>query len=126
MGWGLLIKNVYLNRVSKDKLAANIKNTEHLIQNIEIELIALAASTSKDITVGEDRSEPRHIYVAREVRELLTEYKESSGLLYLMYQAADSYEPDIELIELGFIARLKRWWKKEKDPLLPKEIEDDT
>ena len=53
MAWGLIIPEVYLNRVHKDELESKIEESNSYIQSMKEEMIALMAATPRDIK-GED------------------------------------------------------------------------
>lgn len=77
MSWGLIINNVYLNRVATGELPDVIEASRACHEDVVRRLIALAASPPH--TVEEDGEKIEwHDYVRREITLLLDEHEEQA------------------------------------------------
>ena len=95
MGWGLIINNVYVNRIRKDDIEPKIYECEKSIQYCHENLVALASACPRDIKDGDDMITWEE-HVLRETERLVDEIVESAQLLNLLYIAKEADDKDIE------------------------------
>ena len=89
MSWGIEF-TAYLSRVSKDRIDAEIEETEALIRQEEHTLHALAACSPFDAKDSEGNSWDWFEYVAMKVNQATESLGELHSKLGLLYQAKDS------------------------------------
>ena len=70
MSWGMIIKNVFVSRRTKDRIESDIIELKDNIEYYRQKLLILASSSPIDITSGSDTI-PWCDYVLTEVNELV-------------------------------------------------------
>ena len=71
MGWGLIINQLYLSRISKSTLEENKEDEEQYARSLENELIALSSYTSQVYRDSDEVEHPLVEWVIRRVPEIV-------------------------------------------------------
>lgn len=70
MGWGTILKEVYVSRVSPNEVEIRMEEEESLITMYRDDLMMLAAATPREVNDG-DSVEPWEDYASRRVGEAI-------------------------------------------------------
>ena len=89
MGWGLIIKDVYVNRVRKDQLPDKIEETKEMIEHLEDGIKALAFGQPRDVQSEGGQFTPWEDYAPPALRDILDGLKDMYIKQYLYELAAD-------------------------------------
>lgn len=95
MGWGTVVNNVYLSRISAQGAESEQESEEQLIQMYRDELMILAASTPRDIK-DEDGTEQWEYYIRRRVAEIIEGLRESCIKCYQLSLIVNAAPEDLE------------------------------
>lgn len=90
MGWGIIINNVYLNKVTKNELPGVIEECELDIRNIREKIMILAASTPRQVEEIDWTD-----YIHREITDLMSEYEDTCIKLHLARIALENPQDTI-------------------------------
>lgn len=94
MGWGLIIKNVYLSRVRKEEVKDVIETCDKDIQHAKERILMLAAAGPGLAPRGEQEEDPM-TYVHSEVEQAVSEIEDAAVKRFLCHVADDNPE-DVE------------------------------
>lgn len=81
MGWGTILKEVYINRVSPNEVEIRMEEEESLITMYRDDLMMLAAATPREVNDG-DSVETWEDYASRRVGEAINGLMESAVKRY--------------------------------------------
>jgi len=95
MGWGLILKHVYINKIRKNEIEHKIKECESMIEYCQKNLIALASASPRDVKINNETITWEE-HVLTETERLVDEIRENESLLNLLYIAQESNGDDIE------------------------------
>ena len=98
MGWGLILKEVYLSRIRKSELEDTLEENNKIIRMYEDELIALAVYIHPSIKDGEQDGEEVSLvdYAPTKIRNITEALCELYNKNYLIQIAIDNPEDIIE------------------------------
>jgi len=103
MGWGLVINEIYLSRVTRNELDERIEDEKDTIQDLRDRLMILAAATPRDIKILEgppggfgSSLETWEDHVKREINGILKDLADANWQLRLMEIAKDNPEDVVE------------------------------
>lgn len=94
MGWGTILKEVYINRVRPDDVERFMEEEESLIQMYRDDLMMLAAATPREVNDG-DSIEPWEDYASRRVGEAIKGLMESAVNQYQLNLIKEADPNDI-------------------------------
>jgi hypothetical protein len=90
MGWGLILNNVYLNRVRKDDLLKEKQENEDYLNSLKLQICNAVAYTNPIISYGQNEDMSLLNYASFEIPNLLGEITETSFRLALINFAIDN------------------------------------
>lgn len=93
MGWGIVIKDVFLRGHTKDRLESEIEDSERYLEFLEKRIIAWGAGTP-NILITDDEETDLTNFLVREISDLLEQYKEESVNLHMMRLALENESYD--------------------------------
>jgi len=95
MGWGTVVKEVYLSRMSKQNAESNLEDEQGIMQMFRDELMILAAASPRDVK-DQDGWEQWEYYIRRRVSEIYDGLIDSAVKCY-QYQLLIEADPkDLE------------------------------
>ena len=92
MGWGLIINNVYLNRVTKDRLETVVEESEEMIKYCKEKLLAMACYTHPTVKNEEGQEENIMDYSVSEINQIFEELGSEIVKLHLASIAIENPE----------------------------------
>ena len=92
MGWGLMINNVYLSRVTTKGLPELVDECKRMALDARKRLLTLAASTPHTVDDGDGNKIEWHEYVIGETDRILDQLEEDIIKGYLAELARDNPE----------------------------------
>ena len=91
MGWGLIINNVYLSRVTKPELDEVIDDAKRTLSSAKERLLMLAAATPQPQPTGHaDEIVDWFNYIQREINEIFEDVQEHTIRKHLAEIAKDN------------------------------------
>lgn len=89
MSWGIIVKEVGLIGVRIKDIDSEIEEQESILRMYEDDLMSLTSASARDVK-RDDGLIAWEEYTPYRTREILTELKETSNRLYLLYIAKES------------------------------------
>lgn len=93
MGWGLIIKDVYFNKVTKNDLPDVLEDADESIKTARERILILAASTPRSVASGEENYNiDWNEHIRTEVDDIMEDLEDQIIRRYLARQCMDSPE----------------------------------
>ena len=96
MGWGSIVKEVYIGRVYKKDIHWKLEETNEYIDSLEKELTALVASTPREETSDDGEKVSWLWYTSVELKRINSELREAYNEVYLYEIALENMEDVID------------------------------